>query len=494
VASFRLLSVNWKDGMLVEARHLLEQEGYLDEMVRWSLAHSLTGYGLLPPRPGQPDPLSLELSAADGQINARLKRCLAVLPSGHPVQVSADDPVEQGGTPPVEGRFPLPSAGGRQVLPLALEATPGAKIEVGPVDAEVEPPRPAYRTPALKLSIEAPEGPPNPWRLPLAEIEIDTGRVALRDDYIPPCLTTGAHPAIRVATRRLVESLHDLAEASQQVASQQAGSSDASRPPGLSPLARFSRDLALRSVVEFSLVQDGQQSLPPAEVSRALKRFLRYARTLLDLQPEVLRGSWHDYLGSTPEGIKDHGVFVRRVEEILTAEHRPERLREEFGALGTMLGMLAGFARHLLSGDVKERPKGDFLDYNRQRYQALPWAHVEHSKDERYSRVRISGFEPRPCAELLAWIRIPRSGAGGATATELRSHARSTRLGINDNTGYGAMSASPVDMEFDPDVAVIVFYNRNQEQIKRLNVTATSAFDFSSLSLTPNEDIRLYFR
>jgi hypothetical protein len=487
-----LLSVNWKDGMLVEARHLLEQEGYLDEMVRWSLAHALTGYGLVPPRAGQPDPLAVEVAAADGQASVRVRRCMALLPSGLPVQVQADDPIEQGGTPPLEIRFPLPG-GPRRVVPLALEASPGEKIEVGPVDAEAEPPRPAYRTAALRLSVEAADGPPSPWRLPLAEIEIDGGRVALSPDYIPPCLTLAAHPALRVAARRLIESLHGVADRLQAVAIQQAGSSDG-RVPGLTPLARFSRDLALRSCVEFSILQDGQESLAPAEVARAAKRFLRYARLMLDLHPEVLRGSWHDYLGSAPEGIKDHGVFVRRVEEALTAPHRPDRLREELAGLGDLAAVLSGFAAHLASGDVRERPKGDFLDYNRQRYQAIPWAHIEQARDDRYSRVRISGFEPRTCAELLVWIRIPRSGTGGAAAAELRGHARTTRLGINENAGYGAMSASPVDMEFDPDVAVIIFYNRNQETIKRLNITATSAFDFSSLSLTPNEDIRLYYR
>ena len=492
MASFRLLSVNWKDGMLVEARHLLEQEGYLDEMVRWSLAHALTGFGLVPPRAGQPEPLAVEVTAADGQASVRVRRCVALLPSGCPIQVQADDPVEQGGTPAVELRFPLP-AGPRRVVPLVLEAMPGEKLEVGPVDAGAEPPRPAYRTTALRLSVDSADAPPSPWRLPLAEIEIDSGRPTLSADYIPPCLTLAAHPALRVAARRLIESLHTVADRLQQVAVQQAGPGDG-RTGGLTPLARFSRDLALRSCVAFSVLQDGQETLAPAELARAAKGFLRYARLMLELHPEVLRGSWHDYLGAAPEGIKDHGVFVRRVEEALTAPHRPERLREELGNLGGLLAVLAGFATHLVSGDVRERPKGDFLDYNRQRYQALPWAHIEHARDDRYSRARLSGFEPRPCAELLVWIRIPRSGASGAPAAELRNHARTTRLGINENAGYGAMSASPVDMEFDPDVAVIIFYNRNQEQIKRLNITATSAFDFSSLSLTPNEDIRLYYR
>lgn len=493
MASFRLLSVNWKDGMLVEARHLLEQEGYLEEMVRWSLVHSLSGYGLVPARPGQPDPLAIEAGAADGQVSARVRRCFALLPSGFPVHINADDPIEQGGTPPVEIRFPLPP-GPKSVVPLALEVAPGEKIEIGPVDREVEPPRPAYRTAAARLSVDSADGPPNPWRLPVAELVIDSGSVSLKDDYIPPCLTVAAHPALRVASRRVVELFHALADRSYRVAVQQAGTGDASRTAGLTSLARFSRDLALRSSVEFSSLQDGEGWLGTAEVTRSMKRFLRFARVLLDLHPEVLRGSWHDYLGGAPEGIKDHGVFVRRIEEALAAPHRPERLREELGLLSALVGVVGGFTAHLLTGDVQERPKGDYLDYNRQRYQALPWAHVEHSRDERYSRLRISGFEPRSCAELLAWIRIPRSGDAGAAAAELRTHARTTRLGINENVGHGAMSAALVDMETDPAAAIIVYYNRNQEPIKRLNVSATSAFDFSSLSLTPNEDIRLYYR
>ncbi|HHI02070.1 MAG TPA: hypothetical protein ENL22_00945 [candidate division Zixibacteria bacterium] len=83
MSNLNLYSVNWQDGMLITQRHLMDQEKYFEELVRWHALNTGYGYGLISKSFTGKATLNLNLTVNGDRLRVEVSRCQALTPGGH---------------------------------------------------------------------------------------------------------------------------------------------------------------------------------------------------------------------------------------------------------------------------------------------------------------------------------------------------------------------------------------------------------------------------
>jgi len=190
----RLLSVNWEDGMLVRASHLIDQENYFENISRWVTSHGPHLFGLTGPTPRHSSSLDLRLDHDGQSWVVVLTRCYALTESGKIIQVDShfDNAVKSA---------PI-TIGNKDKIPVYISAGM-AKRGIGNPSGQDEPTRHPYRAFDYQILIGELRDADPADSLKVAEIKISDGRPSLSPDFIPPCMVLGSHPLLSEQCRRL---------------------------------------------------------------------------------------------------------------------------------------------------------------------------------------------------------------------------------------------------------------------------------------------------
>jgi hypothetical protein len=190
----KLFSVNWEDGMLVRAAHLIEQEKYYEYLNRWVVEHTPHLFGLTGPTPWHKSSLDLRLDHDGQNWLVVITRCYGMTVSGRIIQI--DNILSN------EVRSVPVTTGSGDKIPVYLHVK-REKRGVGNPSGQDEPTRHPHRAFDYEvIAGELREIDPADC-LKVGEIKYSEGRPALSADYIPPCMVIGSHPLLAEQCRRL---------------------------------------------------------------------------------------------------------------------------------------------------------------------------------------------------------------------------------------------------------------------------------------------------
>jgi hypothetical protein len=199
------LPVNWADGMKINKDHFrAEQQAGSWQLSRHSAsALNATNYGLF--TTGEPQHIKPVVITTDNQqqVSIRLLACQAITRGGHLIHVQESAATQEQLTPAAIPGLSVPYS----VLSAAdadyyvmLTVNPYHRVPTGAPDMEESQLRPPYTAPGYQLQLvncrDNNRETAGEYYLPLGRIRVSEGRVLPDEDYIPPCTSTIAHPAL----------------------------------------------------------------------------------------------------------------------------------------------------------------------------------------------------------------------------------------------------------------------------------------------------------
>ncbi|MFY0254483.1 hypothetical protein ACDQ55_11065 [Chitinophaga sp. 30R24] len=196
--------VNWVDGMKIKRQHFIDTENAWQDQIRDTLACSIHGlnYGLLTPKNDNKESLRCWfMSDNQQQWWVKLTECRAVTPGGARIEVPEHTvhALKYASTFP-EAVFNLNPDHAENIYYVMVQVNPFNRQPSGEPLLEEDPPRLPYATPEYQLYIlpasQLPSGQPGSYQMVLGRIVVTNGVPALDDNYIPPCSTVSAHPAL----------------------------------------------------------------------------------------------------------------------------------------------------------------------------------------------------------------------------------------------------------------------------------------------------------
>ncbi len=481
MSDMKLHSVNWQDGMLISRKHLVDQERYFEELVRWYAQAPGDNFGLLN-KPDRPDDgVSMNLSVAGNRLRVELVRCQALTPGGHLIQISeADGNVVLAEAAVTEGR-----------LPVFLCVNPAAKMEVGDPDPAEAVPRMPYLAGNYQLFLGAAPSVATTDFLQIEELEITGSEVHRVDDYYPPSLTTTADSRLQQRTtdfRNRLENLLALSSRAYSAITQAGALSDESSSVQIAfKETMYQMTFAISSLLDDLIV--GHNSRHPLNLVILFKRLFRVFVNVLNLHPGM-----KDYLNArffTKEMNSEIGHFMASVDAFLLADYDHRDLRGQIGMIGetmTTLRAMFGFLAQLKKEQLGPQAIAtDSLTYRGKTYKV---AAVDTHRVEQVGELSY----------LVLDFAAPIAVADAITlmSKDLFSipewNNMQVRLGLNEARGLG--ETDPVDVDattYGDKVALHPEDMLKSPAVKQLTLIFRGARDTSKLSALAKTDLSLYY-
>jgi hypothetical protein len=203
---------HWVNGMKITESHLVNQENYIADQLRDSIALHLTSFnfGLLPsPAAGLPS-LDIEVNTEWVEVNS----CRAITAGGVRIEIGPGEAKEL--------KMPTRQLLGSQVVPedstwyVVLRVNPYERFPAGKVNPNEVPLRHPYTRPGYKLDVipvdRVSASEFSAFQLPLAKIQGSRGGLRVIDDYIPPCVRMDCHADLTKYYRDFTNRLQHLQE------------------------------------------------------------------------------------------------------------------------------------------------------------------------------------------------------------------------------------------------------------------------------------------
>lgn len=223
--------------MLVSQNHLEAQEHYHEEARRWLQRYGSPLFGLLPPAPGEPSSLALNISIENNnQLRVQVMHCQALTSAGLAIHIEADSDAQQ--TRPTVGLLEIDPRP-KQVFPVYIRATE-EKDPVGEPDATGNAPR---RAPRYEIILQEEGISDDGSVLKVALVEVEEFQATLSADFYPPCLTMDSVQPLQQAADDIVGLVNEVLDRSTRAL--------ASAPPMPNMSAR---NMAARGFLEMVVV------------------------------------------------------------------------------------------------------------------------------------------------------------------------------------------------------------------------------------------------
>ena len=199
------LPVNWADGMKINKDHFrAEQHANHWQQARHSASMlSANNYGLF--SAGEPQLTRPVVITTDNQqqVSIRLLACEAITPGGHLIHIRENAITREQPMAATIAGLSVPYAqlaAADADYYVMLAVNPYDRLPTGAPDMEESQLRPPFTAPGYQLQLVNCRGShretAGEYYLPLGRIRVSEGRVLPDEDYIPPCTTTLAHPAL----------------------------------------------------------------------------------------------------------------------------------------------------------------------------------------------------------------------------------------------------------------------------------------------------------
>jgi predicted component of type VI protein secretion system len=200
------LPVNWADGMKINKDHFRsdQQASSWQQSMHSSALLNEHNYGLFPTGL-QPYGKNIILTTDNQQqVTIRLLACHAITPGGYLIHIQESTPTAADALMHTLPNLQVPyaqltSADTEYYVMLAVN--PFNRVPVGQPDMEESQIRQPYTAPSYSLHLvdirdNSTGGSPLSFHLPLGRIRISEGKLLTDEEYIPPCTSAAAHPAL----------------------------------------------------------------------------------------------------------------------------------------------------------------------------------------------------------------------------------------------------------------------------------------------------------
>ena len=179
MSDINLYSVNWQDGMLINQRHLKDQERFLEELVRWYSMHMGDNFGLVVKSYDAKPPLSMTMHRNGRRLTVEIQRCQALTPEGYYIESS-------------EGGYGLLKADidcEDSIVPVYISTDAAHKKQVGSPDPSEAVPRLPFLVSNNTLHLGKKPNVAEGKYLKIAELIVSGSEVKHNEKYYPPCLS-----------------------------------------------------------------------------------------------------------------------------------------------------------------------------------------------------------------------------------------------------------------------------------------------------------------
>ena len=461
-------SVNWQDGMLIEAAHLTAETEHVCEQIGRSTRLSLGWYGVYA-EPGDPAPLDLKVTVDGLECTVELRRFRGIFRDGLWVDFEA----ETGDV--VVARHAL-EATGAQDLPIRLLASREEYHVFGEPDPAQDPPRQPYRLPLLRLALDAvPDWSPDRV-MTLGSVRVRDGVATLDPGRLPSCATVASWPPLRDLAARFAEVLEKWRlnavlhfRTKSAVATAPAGGVGRQIPYAIRETAfQWALEVARLQASQPLLVQTGTPPRWFASVQSAARTML----TLLDLNSEMAR--------AVVEREESAMLALRRA-----TQHVPDP--EDLASLMAICeGCTEGMERVMQAIFTDKIPDDSTLGYLNRDYHLIQYARRSYRRQGDLEFLEIAGLSASSIEDCVVLVK-------GEIGKVLAKSRPATKLGPNERETFDAGDPAALDTTFR-EGAVLVHPHafRPPRELNRLTLVCHGAENLSAFGQGADEDVRVY--
>ncbi|HVP38861.1 MAG TPA: hypothetical protein VMS93_06705 [Candidatus Saccharimonadales bacterium] len=466
-------SVNWQDGMLIEASHLAAETEYLRGLSGRAAAVGLGGFGVLGD-PGEAAPLDLSVAVAGSECTAELKRLRGFFPDGTWVEYEAQGPDAVVARAAVEPR-------GEQSLGVYVLAHDDEYLAFGEPDPREDPPRRPFRQPRLELRLGADPGWPRARSLKLGAVQVRDGVAGVDPGALPAAATMASWPALRDLAARHAERLERWRRIAVDnfivllpVATAPAGGTGRE-------VEYAKRETAFQWGVEVARLQAAQELLArTASPARWMASLQAGARTLLTLV-ELNR----DLSKAMQQASTDFEAGVGALRQAVAFRPDPEALHELVDCAGAYMD---GVDRLLAGLFTAKGVRSDILRYRDQEYQLTSYSRRVYRREGEREYLEISGLAVASVEDYV----VVMEGEVGAAA---RKSPPNTHAGPNERTTWPQADPAFVDHTFME--GAVLFHPHGfalQKELTRITLICLGGGDLSAFERGSDQDVRVYVR
>ena len=362
------LPVNWADGMKINKDHFRaeQQAGSWLQSRHSAAVLNATNYGLF--ASGGPHATRPVVVTTDNQqqVSIRLLACQAITAGGHLIHVREGDITQERSMPaPIPGLcVPYAQlAAGDADYYVMLTVNPYLRVATGVPDMEESQLRPPFTAPGYRLELvncrDSGREMAAEYFLPLGRIRVSEGRVLPDEDYIPPCTSVIAHPALaewHAGLEQFFGSMESYILRIQQKIAQKSQQNE---------LAFVVGDLchALGSPLacEYQRVMMEYRHLPPVRMIAGLAGLARLLKNRLDIYTGPIKDELLNYFAEWCNVQQGEWEIVTTALSNCRYDHRNirEALRQADGFIQLMLRLFSSLAALEYIG--KKREAGIFV-------------------------------------------------------------------------------------------------------------------------------------
>jgi hypothetical protein len=479
--NFNLWSVNWKDGMLVSQTHLLQQEKYFEELVRWILYHLPHSYGLLKNRAHVGDPLELEAVLEGDILRVMLTSCVAITPAGCLIYVT---PTNQGEEAlKVNKQIDLSKNDRIGVL---LGVKSGEKNEVGEPNPVEEPPRFPFMTQGYQLFLgDAPELDPSMF-IKIGEVNINEGQVEINKDFIPPCMTLGSYSKLQNQVVKFHGALKRIQEYSIQAIRQMTQTSEGKEIFGSSPLKEGMIAQIQTMVVLITSLSDENLDpssfSPPFQVINFFKGFFNSFNLFFRIYAGLREYVREEYFGKQLTASQGD-IFFDVIEAFDKTTYNHSDLRSHFQQINQLLLFIEGIFKFYAGGPPRSE---DTYVYEGIEYQWTDFKSSSFRQEKNRCYITLDGFDSKSMQNVI--ILLNRKMIGRDDYQKVNAY-----IGANEDSTEVQAEPSIFDTTKDPDR--IVIKPRMEVSciaLKKLNLILAGNIDTRRLKEASKESVRVY--
>ena len=478
--SFNLWSVNWKDGMLVNQKHLKEQERYFEELLRWALFHLPHEYGLVRNPSHLGDPLDLDVIVEGDVLRVWLRACTAVTPAGHFVYVTdsnqGDEPIRAHRQVPLEGS---------EKLGVFLVVQVKSKKEVGEPDPEEEPPRFPYLTPGYELVIGEASNAGEGAFIQLAELDVTEGKVEQSRDFIPPCMTVTSFSRLQNQIVRLytiLASIQNHALSAVQAFVRETRDEDLGGQAELRSLLSQLDWLVKTIASGLDLHLSPVSNRSPREVFGFFRSFFKGYQIFFKLDPGLKEFIISDYFArqlSPSQG----DYYFELLDTFEKSNYNHSDLRTHLRQVDQILQSMEKMVKHYAEGIAIPE---DVITYEGVQYNRIAYKKSSYRQERDVHYLVLDGFGSKSLQNVI--VRAKRGVIRREDYSRITAY-----LGVNEDDTLATAEPSILDSEKYPEWIVIKpRMDLSCLGLNRLNIILAGSIDNRRLSSTSPEEVQVF--
>jgi hypothetical protein len=471
----KLLSVNWQDGMMIKSMHFDEQEEYFDNLTRWTIRNNPVFYGLTRPADISANSFDVRIDHDGQNWVVVLSRCYAFTAGGKIIQIDgeSDEGVKTEAITP----------GGSDVVPVYIYASGRKKNMGSPGEGNLSTRYP-YRCFDYRLVLGETADIDPADCLKIGEIVFSQDKPDLSVDFIPPCSTIGAHPALSDHCHRIKGI---LTQARQSALTGYRAFIAASQGEG----GKYGPEHVLfQNILSGLSIKLGSMLKvhPRPDLPVSPYYLILYYKEILGTVEAMLE-TYGDAADMLKKKYADNQLYTRFMEG-LTAFTNTRYNHQEIGPIvKSLILLMNNFVEFInlitdLAGILPQT--GKILHYRQKDYMLQAFGSIETQPERDGLTIKIMGMNNIVTRDIITTIK--KDLFSGVDYRYIM-----VKVGVNENDTPGRMDPVNVDAESSQDNLILKpMEDLKSQSLSVINLNLRGNFNPQALSAVNNENLAVY--